>query len=286
MSDFNALLFTEMAPAPAQPALSPEDAAIYDQTPLTPTAVVVVAPPAVAPPAAAPAATPAAAPPAAAPAPRQALDPKNTRDQLAIAISGVVVDELRADNEVLKKTMALIVRSIAQLQAAVMISTGPAGAKRAVAPRATRTGGGAAEPDESKVKNAMLYMRWRYLREPDYREACKTPPAELIGMTPEALAGLLANDSTTVSKPVGAANRLSAEARIIWKSGMSENQHKNMKTEFETWRQARDAAGSEAPLSADGTGMVAAVAAPMPAAQHTAVVTADAFNQLLGEPAF
>lgn len=237
-----------------------------------------------APAAAVPTIQPIDAPPATAALPAQ---PKDGKAVLAAQVAAVVVQQLEPlFNSLL--TVSERNSSLLQTLSARAVMGGQA-ASKASAPRATRSGGGAAAPAANgsdvrdKVRNNMLYNRYMYMTSPAYREQIVTTAVAAnadAGMTREAILAQFNVDSSCKGKEPGSEQRLSAEAKIVW-GFLKKPQKEAVKAEFEAWKTTIAATGATAPLvTEDAAGSYAVPAAAAGGAAPP--MTSDEITSLLG----
>jgi len=121
--------------------------------------------------------------------------------------------------------------------------------------RGTRATGGAAPPGgapddpAAKVKNAMLFTRWEWANNPDFRAR----------HTSEAAQAEFDKDPSATKHPAESEERLKAEGGIFWRKVASEPQKKEIRDAFGAWKEERMRAVIPDPLTPD-TAPVAEVA--------------------------
>lgn len=116
--------------------------------------------------------------------------------------------------------------------------------------RSTPSGGAGGDDmavDPEKVKNTWLYFRMIFLEQEAIRQA---------HMVVDPMVG---KDQATLNHELEAAGanktggkKLAAQAKLIWSGYLSTARKDQYKTEFETWRQTRQASSIPAPLRVEG----------------------------------
>ena len=213
--------------------------------------------------------------------PQQKEDPKGVIAELT---AEKVLQKLKPLLELQNQSLTNLMTQMAQLLAQMVVLQQSKSTKT-TASRAPRAGGAAATstsagPDYSKVKNSMLWQRMMYMHDEEFRKAQRiVDPA--CGFTQEQMDSMLANDSTVASKTVDSKERLSAEARIIWRTFTTAEKKEATKTQFEVWKKTNAATAMAAPLTAENS--VGGVIPPADtSAAETTVTTAD-LASLLGQ---
>lgn len=153
----------------------------------------------------------------------------------------------------LTKMVATLSVTNASIEARLQVleATAVGGAKRAT--KATATAGGAkkagaaakkADDPTAKVKNSMLYFRFMWMNDEEFR-------GEWGPALSEDLDGLFEAEASVTKKAAGSAERLSAEGNYLWKNVLSDDQKKHVKAAFDEWQKAIVRAAEEGQLEQD-----------------------------------
>ncbi len=92
---------------------------------------------------------------------------------------------------------------------------------------------------KSKVKNSMLYCRWAWANDEEFRNTYETPE----------IRASLDEDTTIAKKTSGSPDRLLAEGTAVWKQYLNEEQKAEIKSRFASWKS--DITPAEPQLDAD-----------------------------------
>lgn len=99
----------------------------------------------------------------------------------------------------------------------------------------------AAEDPRDKVKNSMLYFRWAWANDEEFHSTYCTDDIQ------DALDG-----DDNLAKKKDAKERRLAEGTLVWKTHLTDEQKKDVRTLFNDWSKQREKEGMDDQLDANG----------------------------------
>jgi hypothetical protein len=165
------------------------------------------------------------------------------------------IEALKADIEAMKAQHAAEFANLCALISAVcarfevveyQLSSTPGGTKRT--PRGERKTRGASaaaaktdNSDGSTVKNSMLFARDQWAKNPAFRTKYWS----------KAVQAKIDSDSNTCKHAEGSEARLFAEGRLFWSKCATPQQKKDIRDEFNRWKEERERSALAEPLGSD-----------------------------------
>lgn len=165
--------------------------------------------------------------------------------------------ELSSKMDEMLKMLATMSVSLASTEARMQVieaaSTG-SGPKRATkatgakaaAGAAKKVGAAAKKADDptSKVINSMLYFRYMWVNDAEFREEWGPTLSEDLG-------ALFESEVSITKKAAGTSERYSAEAQYLWKNVLADEQKKAIKSAYDEWNKATARAAEDGQLEQD-----------------------------------